>query len=261
MTAPSTALVTGASRGIGRAIAAALVARGFRVGLTARDERTLAATRAELGNDADTVGIVADLRDPGAPQRILAGVAEALGPVTVLINNAGNAPSAKLADTTDEMLDEALDLHVKAPLRLLRAAIGGMRAAGAGCAVQVASTAGLRGFAFTSAYTAAKHGMVGLTRALAAELRGEPVRIYAVCPGFVDTDITRRAAAAIARRGRHTEAEALAELGAMNAGGRLLTAAEVAGVVADLCEPERAPASGAIYNLESLPPTLVEPRR
>lgn len=257
MTSRPTALITGASRGIGRAIAKALVERGFRVGLTARDGATLARTRAELGNDAGTVSVAADLRDPLAPGRILARVAEVLGPVTVLINNAGSAPSAKLTDTTDEMIDEALDLHVKAPLRLLRAAIVDMRAAGAGCAVQVASSAGLRGFAFTAAYSAAKHGMVGLTRALAAELRDEPIRVYAVCPGFVDTDITRRAAAAIARRGRHTETEALARLGAMNAGGRLLTAAEVAGVVADLCEPARAPASGAIYNLEGLPPTLV----
>jgi NAD(P)-dependent dehydrogenase (short-subunit alcohol dehydrogenase family) len=253
-----TALVTGASRGIGRAIVERLARLGIPVGLTARDRAALGTVQDGLPPDAPTAAVAADLRDPSEPARIVAEVTERLGPITLLINNAGTAPSAKIEHTTDELLEEALDLHVKAPLRLVRETIEGMRTSGGGCAIQVASSAGLRGFPFTSAYTAAKHGMIGLTRALAAELRDEPIRIYAVCPGFVDTDITRRAAAAIAARGKHTEDEALARLGAMNAGGRLLTADEVAEVVVDLCRSDPATASGAIYNLESLPPTLVE---
>jgi NAD(P)-dependent dehydrogenase (short-subunit alcohol dehydrogenase family) len=251
------ALVTGASRGIGRAIARLLAERGWRVCLTARDAATLTEAREALG-EATTAAVAADLRDPAAPARILAECERQLGPVTALINNAGTAPSAKIEHTTDALIDEALDLHVRAPLRLVRAAIGGMRAAGGGCIVQIASSAGLRGYPFTAAYTAAKHGMVGLARALAVELRGEPIRVYAVCPGFVDTELTRRAAAAIAERGRQSESEALARLGAMNAGGRLLRADEVAGVVADLCDPATAPPSGAIYDLETLPPVAVE---
>src|SRR5690606_2010408 len=120
--------------------------------------------------------------------------ADRLGPPSVVVNNAGTAPTARLEDTGDDTLDEVLDLHVRAPFRILRAALPGLRRLG-GTAVQVASTAGLRGFAFTTAYTAAKHAMVGLCRALAVELVREPeVRVYAVCPGFVDTDVTRRAA-------------------------------------------------------------------
>jgi NAD(P)-dependent dehydrogenase (short-subunit alcohol dehydrogenase family) len=254
---PSIALVTGATRGIGRAIAGRLAARGWRVALTGRDAALLARAREELGA-AGTAAVAGDLRDPAFPEQLVAEVARRLGPVTVLINNAGTAPSAKIEDTTDALLEEALDLHVRAPLRLVRAAVAGMRAAGAGCIVQIASTAGLRGYPFTAAYTAAKHGMIGLTRALAVELRGEPIRVYAVCPGFVDTDLTRRAAAAIARFGRQSESEALGRLGAMNAGGRLLLPDEVAQVVVDLCDPAQAPPSGAIYDLERLPPTLVD---
>jgi NAD(P)-dependent dehydrogenase (short-subunit alcohol dehydrogenase family) len=120
--------------------------------------------------------------------------------------------------------------------------------------IQIASTAGLVGYPFTAAYTAAKHGMVGLTRALAAELNTESPRMYAICPGFVDTDITHQAAADIASRGRKTETEALKALAAMNSIGRLHTAAEVADAVMHLIQDQP---PGCVYNLDSEPPTFV----
>jgi NAD(P)-dependent dehydrogenase (short-subunit alcohol dehydrogenase family) len=130
-----------------------------------------------------------------------------------------------------------------------------MRAHGGGVAVQLASTAGLRGFAFTAAYTAAKHAMVGLTRALAVELAREPrLRVFAVCPGFVDTDITRRAADAIAARGRTSAADALAAMAAMNRIGRLHSAEEVGAAVARVV---RERPEGCVLDLDQEPPAFV----
>ena len=275
------ALVTGGSRGIGFAIASELLNAGHAVALVARDEARLRAAAAELhagdGRGARVLALAQDLRAEGAAERVLDLAQRQLGRITILVNNAGTAPSARFEQTTDAQLDEVLDLHVRAPFRLIRALLPGLREHGDGCIVQVASTAGLRGFPFTAAYAAAKHAMVGMTRALHEELRasgassaleGGPasggsggaagsspgthrgVHCYAVCPGFVDTDITRQAAAAIARRGRRTAEQALAAFAAMNRCGRLQQPAEVARAVLQLCRerPEQ-----PIHDLD-LPP-------
>lgn len=253
-TSSPVALITGASRGIGSAVSRALARGGYRVALTGRNQDRLEALREELESLAPTMAVAADLRDEHTPTQILRAVEQEFGPPRVIVNNAGTAPSDRLESTTDEDLEEVLDLHVRAPFRLLRAAAPSLREQAGSCVVQVASTAGLVGFPFTAAYTAAKHGMVGLTRALAAEFGAKPPRVYAICPGFVDTDITHQAAADIASRGHKTEAEALDALGNMNRIGRLHTAAEVADAVLHLiCEqPE-----GCIYNLDSDPPGFV----
>jgi 3-hydroxybutyrate dehydrogenase len=246
-------LVTGASRGIGAAIAAGLTRAGFRVALTARNRTRLTET-CHLLEPGDTMSVAADLADPDAPSRILAAVEAQFGTPKVIVNNAGTAPSDRFEKTSDATLDQALDLHVRAPFRLLRAALPKMRAIEGSCVVQMASTAGLIGFPFTAAYTAAKHGMIGLTRALSAELGENAPRVYAVCPGFVDTDITRQAAADIASRGKQTADEALTALGGMNEIGRMHTVDEVARAVLHLVatQPE-----GCVYNLDRDPPGFV----
>ena len=249
------ALVTGASRGIGLAIAVALSRAGYRIARTARDAKRLANTRDQLADPGASAVVATDLRDPGAADRILREVTATLGPPQVLVNNAGTAPSDRIENTSDATLEEVLDLHLKAPFRLIRAALPAMRGMSEACIVQVASTAGLRGFPFTAAYTAGKHGMVGLTRALAAELQQTSVRAYAVCAGFVDTDITRRAAAAIAERGNQSEAEALAKMAAMNEIGRMLQPKEVGTAVVKLV---RERPQGCIYNLDRDPPAFEE---
>lgn len=250
-TAPA-ALVTGASRGIGLAIATHLSRAGFRVALTARDEERLTESCRSLSTPA--LAVAADLTEADAPTRILAAVESEFGPPQVIVNNAGTAPSDRFLNTGDDVLDHALDLHLRGPFRLLRAALPKMRDVEGACMVQIASTAGLVGFPFSSAYTAAKHGMVGLTRALAAEFGAAGPRVYAVCPGFVDTDITRRAAQDIADRGKQSQGEAMTALGAMNQIGRMHTIDEVAEAVVYLVTelPE-----GCVYNLDQDPPGFV----
>lgn len=231
----ATALVTGASRGIGKAIASALHGVGYRVVLSGRDDAALHAVAAELAlrPGAARVQVCAlDLRAPSATEELLAS-ARALGNLTVLVNNAGTAPSAAFERTSGAVLDEVLDLHVRMPFRLTQGALPDLLAH-KGCVVQLASTAGLRGFPFTTAYTAAKHGMVGFTRALHEELHRRGVGVYALCPGFVDTDITRGAAAAVAARGKISGDEAFAKMAAMNRLGRMHVPEEVAQAVAML---------------------------
>ncbi|MBL8737717.1 MAG: SDR family oxidoreductase [Planctomycetes bacterium] len=255
--APFATLVTGSSRGIGRAIAEALARAGHRLVLTARDEAGLRATAAavqELG--AEVLTVVADLRQPDAPTRVVAAAEQRFGGVDAVISNAGTAPSDKVENTTPAMLQEVFDLHVGAPLAFARAVVPGMKRRGRGCLLHLASTAGLRGYPFTSAYTAGKHGMVGLARALHAELGPAGIRVLALCPGFVDTDITRSAAAAIAARGRITADEAMARMAAQNRIGRMHRPHEVAAAVVELLQSST---TGCVYDLDQERPGFVDP--
>lgn len=249
-------IVTGSSRGIGRAIAKALAAAGHRLVLTARDDAALTTVADGLrGKGAAVATLAIDLRDDAAAAEIVAAAERAFGPPTAVVSNAGTAPSDKVENTTTAMLRETFDLHVGAPLALARAAVPLMKKRGAGCLVHLASTAGLRGFPFTAAYTAAKHGMVGLARALHAELAPAGIRVFALCPGFVDTDITRGAAAAIAARGRTTAEQAFARMAAQNRIGRMHTPDEVAAAVSMLLRDRP---TGCVYDLDALPPAFVD---
>ena len=253
-------IVTGSSRGIGLSIARALARDGHRLLLVARDEQRLGAAAAALRDAGASAAICAvDLLEPAAAAAVLERARAFGGEPDVLVNNAGTAPTAKAEATTDAMLDETLGLHVRAPLRLCRLALPGLKTRPRAAIVMLASTAGLRGFPFTAAYTAAKHAMVGLARALHAELRSTAVRVHAVCPGFVDTDITRHAAAAVAARGKTTAAEALQRMAAQNRIGRLHTADEVGAAVAALLRDRP---TGCVYDLDREPPACIdeEPR-
>lgn len=249
-------IVTGSSRGIGKAIAQALAAAGHRLLLTARDGGSLATLAGDLRARGATVAThAADLRDEAAAAAIVTAAERQLGPVTAVVSNAGTAPSDKIENTTAAMLRETFDLHVAAPLAFARAAVPGMKQRGGGHLLHLASTAGLRGFPFTSAYTACKHGMVGLARALHAELGAAGIRVHAICPGFVDTDITRGAAAAIAARGKTTADAAFARMAAQNRIGRMHTPDEVAAAVVRLLRDRPA---GCVYDLDRDPPDFVD---
>jgi NAD(P)-dependent dehydrogenase (short-subunit alcohol dehydrogenase family) len=224
--------------------------------LVARDRNRLDQAVRSLGAQGiSAVAAAVDLRDPAAPELVLATARQAFGEPTVVINNAGTAPTAKAEATTDAMLDETLDLHVRAPLRLIRAVLPGMKQQKSGVIVQLGSTAGLRGFPFTSAYTAAKHAMIGLTRALQLEVAAAGVHVYALCPGFVDTDITRQAAASVAARGKTTAEAAFAAMAAQNRIGRMHSADEVAAALVHLLTTLP---KGCVYDLDRNPPAFVD---
>jgi NAD(P)-dependent dehydrogenase (short-subunit alcohol dehydrogenase family) len=254
---PPTTIVTGSSRGIGRAIATALAGAGHRLLLTARDAAGLEASAAPLRSAGAEVAVVAaDLREEGTAASLVDACLQRFGDLTAVVSNAGTAPADKVEHTTMATLRDTYALHVGAPFGFARAAVPHWKRTGrGGCLLHLASTAGLRGYPFTSAYTAAKHGMVGLARALHAELTGAGIAVYAVCPGFVDSDITRGAAAAIAARGKTTAEQALARMAAQNRIGRMHTPAEVAAAVAALLRDRPV---GCVYDLDRLVPGFVD---
>jgi NAD(P)-dependent dehydrogenase (short-subunit alcohol dehydrogenase family) len=223
------ALVTGAGKGIGAAIARALAASGHRVTLLGRTREPLAAVAAEIGPAA--LPVTADVSDPAALTEAVRAAEAGFGQVDVLVNNAGIAHSAPLGKTSREDFQRLLAVNLLGPFELIRLVLPGMLARRAGRIVNVASTAGLKGYAYTAAYTATKHAVIGMTRSLALETARTGVTVNAVCPGFADTDIARDAVAGIVAKTGRTEAEAVAELAKFNPMGRLVAPSEVAAAV------------------------------
>ncbi|GAC1583169.1 MAG: SDR family NAD(P)-dependent oxidoreductase [Polyangiales bacterium] len=224
------ALVTGASRGIGAAIAARLSHAGAQVAVVGRDASTLAAFASTIG----AFPCAADVTTKGASEDILARVRATLGEVDIVVANAGIDASFKLTDTTDEVFEAVMASNVTSVFRLCRAAIPSMIARKFGRVVVIASNAGLVGYAYSAAYCASKHAVVGLVRAIAAEIATTEVTINAVCPGFVDTDMARRAIDRIAQKTGRDHGAARAALERMSPQQRLVDPAEVAYLVLSL---------------------------
>lgn len=234
------AVVTGGGRGIGAAIARRLLQDGVHVTLVGRDAQALhraaEAMRKQIAG-ATVATRPVDVSDEGAVAAAFAAIAGEQGRIDLLINNAGQARSAPFARTDSALWRQMLEVNLTGTFLCTRAALPGMLAAGWGRIVNVASTAGLTGYGYVSAYCAAKHGVVGLTRALALELASSGVTVNAVCPGYTDTDIVRDAVANIVRKTGRDEAQARAELASRNPQGRLVAPEEVADTVAWLCGP------------------------
>jgi len=220
------ALVTGASKGIGAACARALSDAGHRVALVSRDESALVEVADSL--PGDSLVVPADMLDPAAIDAAFARVEEEWGAVEILVLNAGASMSAPLVRTTDDDWQRMLDLNLTAPFRCLRRALPAMTSAGYGRVVVIASVAGKVGSARISAYTASKHGVIGLVRTAAAEVARAGVTVNAVCPGYVDTPMTDESVAAISAGTGRSSDEARQILEKMQPIGRLVTVEEVA---------------------------------
>ncbi len=227
-----TVVVTGGARGIGRAAVERFAAAGERVIALGRDRAALDA----LQTAAQTH--VCDVTDEAA----VSAVFDAVGAVDVLVNNAGIGESAPLPATTLEAWRRHLDVNATGPFLCMRAVVPGMRERGSGAVITVASTAGRAGVPYTTAYAASKHAVIGLTRAVAAEMAGSGVRVNAVCPTFVRTEMTERSIANIVDRTGRTAEQAEAALAAAAPLGRLLEPEEVADAILFLASP----AAGAI---------------
>jgi NAD(P)-dependent dehydrogenase (short-subunit alcohol dehydrogenase family) len=247
------AVVTGGGTGIGAAIARVLLNEGAKLTLVGRRLDKLEAAAAELCTSAkagvldatvlppqDHIHVAAaDVTDRSQVDHAFAAAREANGPISILVNNAGAAQGAPFAKVSEQLWRGMLAVNLDGMFHCCQAALADLLAAPAGRIVTVASMAGLTGFAYAAPYIAAKHGAVGLTRALAAEYAQTSLRVNAVCPGFVDTNMTVQSVKNIQAKTGRSEAEARAGLAALNPSGRLIASEEVAQAVLDLILSER----------------------
>ena len=236
------ALVTGAARGIGAEIARALAMSGARVTLLGRQPEALAALAADLGEAAQIA--IADVVDSGQVGAALAAARERFGPLAILVNNAGQAQSAPFQKTSLELWDRMIAVNLTGSFICSQAALPQMLETGWGRIVNIASTAGQRGYAYVTAYAAAKHGVIGLTRSLALELARKGITVNAVCPGYTETDILRESIANVVTKTGRSAEEARAQFAAVNPQGRIIQPAEVAGAVLWLCSEGTASVTG-----------------
>lgn len=230
------AIITGGGTGIGAAIARALGAEGARLTLVGRRRDKLEEV---ASGDFDALVAPADVTVRDEVDRAFSLAREAQGPITLLINNAGAAAGMPFAKVAPDLWRDIMAVNLDGMFHCCQAALPDLLAAPAGRIVTIASMAGLHGFAYASPYIAAKHGAVGLTRALAAEYARTKLRVNAVCPGFVDTDMTVESVSNIAAKTGRSEDSARAELAKLNPSGRLIGPGEVAEAVLALIVSER----------------------
>jgi NAD(P)-dependent dehydrogenase (short-subunit alcohol dehydrogenase family) len=249
-----TAFITGGGRGIGRAVAIAFAREGARVFVVARTasevERVAEEVRAECGADSASHG-VCDVADSQSVARAFASAREFFGRgAEILVNNAGIAESAKLSDATDEFWQRHLAVNLSGTFYCMRAALPSMVERGWGRIINVASVAGKTGAPYVSAYSASKHGVLGLTRSAALEVATKGVTVNALCPGYVDTEMTARAVEHIEAKTGRTAAESLEAIKRMSPQNRLVTPEEVAALALLLASEDGRGITGQAINID-----------
>jgi 3-hydroxybutyrate dehydrogenase len=222
------ALITGGGRGIGRAIALEFARNGARVAVAARTAEQVEQVAAEIGGDA--LALVCDVSEPESVAHMFSRLREDFGNPDILVNNAGIAESATLVNTTDELWHRHLAINLSGTFYCTRAALPAMLKRGWGRVINVASIAGKSGAPYIAAYSASKHGVLGLTRSAALELATTGVTVNAICPGYVDTDMVTRGVDQITAKTGRTADEALDSLKKMSPQNRLVTPEEVAAI-------------------------------
>jgi NAD(P)-dependent dehydrogenase (short-subunit alcohol dehydrogenase family) len=245
------ALVTGGGRGIGRAVALALAGAGAAVAITGRDSARLEDARAQI--EALGVGALAlgfDVTDSAAVNLGFQQARAALGPIDILVNNAGVTASVKFAEMDDATWDQIMRVNATGPFYCCRAAVPDMIERGWGRIINVASYAALSGIPYSSAYSASKHALLGLTRSLALELARHNITANAICPGWVETDMVREAVANIVAKTGRAPADARASILALAGQQRMLDPEEVAAVALRLVGPEGDRTTGQAITVE-----------
>jgi len=239
-----TALITGGGRGIGRAIALAFAREGIRIAVAARTAEQVEQVAREIGNGA--IALVCDVADPQS----VAQMFERVGDVDILVNNAGVAESATVVNTTDELWHRHLSINLSGTFYCTRAALPAMLKKGWGRIINIASIAGKTGAPYIAAYSASKHGVLGLTKSIALEVATMGITVNAICPGYVDTDMVSRGVERITSRTGRTAEEALDTLKKMSPQNRLVTVEEVAAVALLLASDEGRGINGQGINVD-----------
>ena len=243
-----TALVTGGGRGIGRAIALAFAREGIRIAVAARTAEQVEQVADEIGNGS--IALVCDVSDPESVTRMFADLRERLGDADILVNNAGIAESATLVNTTDELWHRHLAINLSGTFYCTRAALPAMLQRGWGRVINIGSIAAKTGAPYIAAYSASKHGVLGLTRSVALEVAASGITVNAICPGYVDTDMVSRGVERITSKTGRTAEEALDSLRKMSPQNRLVTAEEVAAVALLLASDEGRGINGQGINID-----------
>jgi NAD(P)-dependent dehydrogenase (short-subunit alcohol dehydrogenase family) len=246
-----TALVTGGGRGIGAAAAGALAVAGALVGVAARNMDQVVEVAARLRDAGHEVfAFRCDVTLPMEVRDMALSAAEAMGRIDILVNNAGTATSDPLHRVSIEAWNHLMAVNATGTFLCTKAVMSGMRERGWGRVVNVASVAGLEGAPYISAYTAAKHAVVGFTRAVAEEVAGSGVTVNAVCPGYVDTPLTRESVDGVMRRSGLPREEALQAILRQAGQPRLIEAHDVADCIVDLCGTDADGRNGEIIVID-----------